>query len=249
MKLSQMISILIQVHRVSQIGGDVASRGPAIYLHILKLPDNTWYWYVGQAHDLWNRIHSQHRDFRYRRDNPSLHYYAHDRSMYDRFVVLADLDDFPRPTTSSNIRLILNLLEMWCCLLFRCLPAQTLNTWLHEEDFYDISFDGPVRSLNVALPLDMGDGLASSKAFELLKESPDELARQYHADVRKGGILRPKAVPRPRKKIVDITTTSVSTDRFDVAMGVFIGVFGTLGLILVRRAFWGPASRVFRTSK
>lgn len=222
--------------RVSFLGGDLTSHAPAIYLHLIQLPNGFWYWYIGQAHDVRSRIHQQHRDFRYRRDNPSLHYYAHDRSVHDRFVILANLDDNPRTTTASELRIVLNLLEMWCCLLFRCLPVQTLERWLQDEDFYDVSFDGPVLTLNVASPLDMGDSLASSKAFELLKESNDDLARQYYADVRQGGILRPKASSKKLGMASDLTTAVAIQNRGDIGLGVLIGIFGTVGFIWIRRA-------------
>jgi hypothetical protein len=185
----------LSLKNISAVAGDVKFHGRAIYLHIVYLPDdegapNKIYLYVGQALNLSFRI-KQHQDFRYRRDNLSFHNYAMDRSMGDRFVVLATFTE-----RVSRPDLALNILEMWCALLLRTLPMETLCDWLSDDVEHQVSW----MPLNVASPLDHGDELKSRGAFELLKDAEDGLARTYYADVKKG-FLRPRASPRNTSRI------------------------------------------------
>lgn len=81
--------------------------------------------------------------------------------------------------------LVMNVLETWCCLLFRSLPKATLEEWLGSD------LEEGLPSLNVALPLDTGDEMASKTAFDLLKDADEGLAKEYYWDMKKGR-LRPK---------------------------------------------------------
>ena len=93
--------------------------------------DNNWRFYVGQSDNMSFRIRRQHQNFRYRRDNPSFHNFAMQKSRWDHFVILAELP--PGPTaagfTHQEQGLLLNLLEMWCALLFCTLQPSTMAEW------------------------------------------------------------------------------------------------------------------------
>jgi hypothetical protein len=222
------------------VGGDLKSHGRAIYLHIVTLPDDQAYWYIGQAYNLSFRLNAEHRNYRYRRDHPSLHNYAMDRSISDRFIVLATLRQ-----ATSRPDLVMNLLEMWCCLLFRSLPADSLEEWIGKPE--DGDFDVP--SLNVALPLDSGDDRASKRAIEWLKDARDSLAREYYADVKKGR-LRPKPAILTRPTLTTPISIPVSSlgDYFErnVLFGVVLGVAGTTGFLWMRRFVLRPLWRSFK---
>lgn len=140
--------------------------------------------YIGQSNTLNTRI-KQHWSFRYRRDNPSLHYYAMQQSIFDSFTVLATL---PSPGSKGykslpgmdQPELVLNVLEMWCCLLFRTLPRQTLEAWLPEHlckanKLYRGAVEG--SGLNIAPPLDHGD--RSSRSWVDLSISADPLILDF----------------------------------------------------------------------
>ncbi|KAF1986583.1 hypothetical protein K402DRAFT_393653 [Aulographum hederae CBS 113979] len=155
--------------------------GRAIYLHILHGADGTTRLYIGQATNLAARL-SQHADFRYRRDNPSLHTYAMQRSARDSFVVLAKVTQ-PPAELSSRPDLLMNLLEMWCCLLFRTLQTATLRRYLPDEVLGESNV-----GLNVGIPLDYGDPEAEAlgrREFALLRESGDEFCRRHYWYVAK----------------------------------------------------------------
>ncbi|KAF2102435.1 hypothetical protein NA57DRAFT_71432 [Rhizodiscina lignyota] len=152
------------------IPSDTSYRGRAIYLHIVNSKDSIARYYIGQAYNLSWRIR-QHLDFRYRRDNPSLHYWAVNSSTADSFVVLGKLEkkvEYPE--------LVLNVLEMWAALLLQSLvPKSKLDDWLPAH-VPRLDLNG----LNVELPLDQGAESDSHAAFESLKSAEDKLVRDYY---------------------------------------------------------------------
>jgi hypothetical protein len=112
----------------------------------------------------------------------------------------------------------MNVLETWCCLLFRSLPRATLEEWLGS------GLEEGIPSLNIALPLDTGDEMASKTAFELLREADEVLAKNYYWDMKKGR-LRPKpaVVTKPRAIMmqkVEVPQPGVFTS---MAVGGMIG--------------------------
>lgn len=66
--------------------------------------------------------------------------------MKSDFVLLTELPLFKQQSTSG---LLLNILEMWCCLLFRTLTKRDLETYLPQS----VSTGGYGTHLNVALSL------------------------------------------------------------------------------------------------
>lgn len=165
---------------LKSIGGDLKSEGRCVYLNAVLGLDRRVRLYVGQTISLRARV-GQHLNFRYRRDNPSLHYHALQNSIYNAFGTLATL-----PPSGSNQPgmdspdLLLNVLEMWMCLAFRTLPQQTLDHWLeglegikkgHKE-----GKEGEFGGLNIASPLDQGD---TAREWVDCSESDDPLVLQY----------------------------------------------------------------------
>lgn len=127
------------------------------------------------------RIRRQHQSFRWRRDNPSFHNFAMQNSRWDHFIILAVLP--PGPTAAGfsqqDQALLLNMLEMWCALLFCTLQPDILAQW-HKHGA-GASAGMPWVALNLACPLDQG---GPAKFVELtsrhpLSQSQDPLARSY----------------------------------------------------------------------
>lgn len=173
------------IEKLKGLGGDLNSYGRAIYLHILYFTNNVTRLYVGQAFNLKARIKNQHMDWRYRRDHPSLHNFAMDRSIADEYVVLCTVRE-----ACERDDLVLNLLEMWMALWIGTLPAQIMEAWLGTPDGVEKLDTNEVYGLNVAEPLDQGDSEAWKSSFNALRESQDDMARDYFWDVRK----RPRPV-------------------------------------------------------
>lgn len=163
------------------IGGDLRTDARAIYLNGILGLDKRMRIYIGQASSLRPRI-AQHLNFRYRRDNPSMHYFALQRSIYNAIGVLAVL---PSPNMGGHAlpgmddpSLLLNVLEMWMGLVFRCLPAPMLEEWLPEgvSAKRKEGKEGVFGGLNIRCPLDQGD---SKSDWIDLSESDDPLVREY----------------------------------------------------------------------
>ncbi|KAJ4380634.1 hypothetical protein N0V86_003993 [Didymella sp. IMI 355093] len=161
------------------IGGD-RTDVCAVYLNGVLGLDKRVRIYVGQAFSLRSRI-AQHLNFRYRRDNPSLHYYALQRSIYNAIGVLAVL---PSPSMGGHAlpgmddpSLLLNLLEMWMGLVLRSLPTSMLEEWLPEGvSQMKEGREGVFGGLNIMCPLDQGN---SKSGWIDLSESGDPLVREY----------------------------------------------------------------------
>jgi hypothetical protein len=139
--------------------------------------------YVGQAYSIRSRV-AQHLNFRYRRDNPSLHYHAMQNSIYNAIGLIAQV---PSPNMGNHTLpgmdcpdLLMNLLEMWMCLVFRTLPLQTLEEWLPNEGSVrkgrKSGAEGEFGGLNIASPLDQGD---KQREWLDLGDSEDPLIREY----------------------------------------------------------------------
>jgi hypothetical protein len=168
------------------ISGDLRFEGRAIYLNGVLGLDKRLRTYIGQSMNLRQRI-AQHLNFRYRRDNPSLHYHALQYSIYNSIGVLAVL-----PMGNATLPgmdapdLLLNVLEMWMCLVFRSLPEESLREWLPSDGTIDPARkegkEGVVGGLNIALPLDQGE---KSRNWVDLSESEDPLVREYLETTRK----------------------------------------------------------------
>jgi hypothetical protein len=146
------------------------------------------YLYVGQSGSLRDRI-AAHQDWRKRRDFPSLHYHVHKRSINDRFVLLAKVDEEIK-TQISNSAMFLNLLEMWCVTLFGTLAV--------PNDYIARIYNPTGKrwgGLNVALPLDQDKSefakLNRMNAASLLEGSPDDLTRDWFMRSR-NDIVKPQ---------------------------------------------------------
>ena len=163
------------------IGGDLRSDTRAIYLNGILGLDKRMRLYIGQASSLRPRI-AQHLNFRYRRDNPSLHYHALQHSIYNAIGVLAVLPSSGMGGIGlpgmDDPGLLLNVLEMWMGLVFRSLPACMLEEWLPEgvEKERKEGKEGVFGGLNIRSPLDQGN---STSEWVDLSGSDDPLVREY----------------------------------------------------------------------
>jgi hypothetical protein len=117
----------------------------------------------------------------------------------------------------------MNVLEMWCCLLFRSLPKPSLEEWLGS------GLEEGITSLNLALPLDMGDERASKASAELLRDADDPLAKEYYKDTERGR-LRPRPVltsgSAPLPKIAYRTIKATEDRQPGVLTWVLSGTIG-----------------------
>ena len=155
--------------------------------------------YVGQSTDMRSRINN-HQNPDYRKLNPSLHYYIMDtEGMSHQFVYLCGYTETEVPS------MILNLLEMWCCLILQTLQEASLKNYLPESAISP----GGGRHLNVALPLYQNSGQGDSdnatlgnlifhthdraaqahmqdmrNNYHQLKQSSDERHRQYYQETQ-----------------------------------------------------------------
>lgn len=176
-----------------QIGEDPEAKNEAgIYLHILWRDDeagtNKFWLYVGQACVLSERIRT-HNDPTHRRRNMGLHYavWGSDPGMKSRFVTVATFAITPSPQT----QLILNLAEMWMCLIFQTLTAHHLSFWLPKTA--SALWSG--NHLNVALPLWQGytdtaensaikNAVGGRLTFQQYLLSEDAVIRTWAEDTR-----------------------------------------------------------------
>jgi hypothetical protein len=165
------------------IGGDLKYEGRGLYLDGVLGLDRRVRIYIGQAGSIRSRV-AQHLNFRYRRDNPSLHYHAMQNSIYNSIGLIAQV---PSPNMGNQTLpgmdcpdLLLNMLEMWMCLVFRSLPLQTLDIWLPEDGTLKkgrkSGQEGEFGGLNVASPLDQGE---KQREWLDLSECEDPLIREY----------------------------------------------------------------------
>ncbi|OQE46573.1 hypothetical protein PENCOP_c001G02346 [Penicillium coprophilum] len=136
-----------------EIGQDPETKKEAgVYLHILWKEDEATerFWlYVGQACVLCLRI-QKHKDPKRRWKNMGSHYavWGSAVDMNSAFVTLAIL----HAPSSTQTQLILNLAEMWMCLVFQTLTSIHLDAWLPKNT--NAIWSG--NHLNVALPLWQG---------------------------------------------------------------------------------------------
>ena len=125
------------------IGGDINYPGPGWYLHLLFVQGKIRL-YVGQTTSLRRRIVRQHCSEAYRSGNPSLHYKAWEQAEWDAWVVLG-CGQITHHITEAQ-KLYLNVGEMWCGLLFRCLLKRQLEKYLPP---FAIGMLGPDQHLNI----------------------------------------------------------------------------------------------------
>lgn len=165
------------------VGGDLKHEGRGLYLDGVLGLDRRVRIYVGQAGSIRSRV-GQHLNFRYRRDNPSLHYHAMQNSIYNSIGLIAQV---PSPNMGNHTLpgmdcpdLLLNVLEMWICLVFRSLPLQILDAWLPDDEAVKkgrkSGQEGEFGGLNVAMPLDQG---GPHREWLDLSECEDPLILEY----------------------------------------------------------------------
>lgn len=173
--------------------GDISKTQRGVYLHIIEGTDNRLRLFVGQSDNMSFRIRRQHQNFRYRRDNPSYHTYAMQNSRWDYFVILAVLPPGLGAAgfTQQEQGLLLNILCMWCTLLFCTLQPSTTAEWQGEW-----KNRRPWTGLNLACPLDHGVPGQYVNWRHALSESEDLLARSYVGEVLdlKRAVTPPRAV-------------------------------------------------------
>ena len=150
-------------------------------MHIIWLKDDpAIYWlYVGQSSNVKARL-PQHRNPIYRAQNPSLHYHVLDsQATDDVFVNLSE----PFEMNIKNSNLYLNMLEMWCCLLFQTLPEKGLKHWLLPE----VECPEYGQHLNIALPLyqfrESDNDVDSREAFSEFRYSKDKAFQDHYWSV------------------------------------------------------------------
>ncbi|KAG9186786.1 hypothetical protein G6011_09894 [Alternaria panax] len=195
-QLWHLLSTRLSLDALKSLGGDLRHEGRAIYLNGILGVDKRLRIYVGQSGNLRQRV-GQHLNFRYRRDHPSVHYWALEWSVYNVFGVLALIPPAERHggmglAGLERLDLVMNVLEMWMCLVFRSLPCATLVDWLPDDGLVDkgrrMAKEGVVGGLNVASPLDQGvEG--KDMPFVDLSEETDPVVQEYLREMkrRKGG--------------------------------------------------------------
>ncbi|KAF2761594.1 hypothetical protein EJ05DRAFT_496500 [Pseudovirgaria hyperparasitica] len=192
-----------------------------VYYHSIFGRDRHHRAYIGQSTDMPTRIKKQHMYFRWRRDHPSLHCHALEDSSYDTYIIIAVIPN-PQAYTASDLSLLLNLLEMWCCLLFQTLPKGLLREYLPGETAVAAR---DFEHLNVALPLDQGD-TGVYHDVEELANSHDRLVRSYYQRCR-------SSVPPAQHDVPDTIASLPNWNRGVLAGGLVLAI--AMSLLLQRR--------------
>lgn len=236
--------------RLKLIAGDLRADARAIYLNGVLGLDKRVRIYIGQASSLRPRI-AQHLNFRYRRDNPSLHYHALQASIYNAIGVVAVL---PSPSMGGHAlpgmddpALLLNILEMWMGIVFRTLPVSTLEEWIPKgiNPRRKEGKEGVFGGLNIRCPLDQGDTKAG---WVDLSDSDDPLIRDYLgiSAVKEQKLESPlgEAEKRKREYALKARQLNQSQNGVDASANMLIafGVGMALGFALVK-GFSGPIQR------
>jgi hypothetical protein len=89
----------------------------------------------------------------------------------------------------ERLDLVMNILEMWMCLVFRSLPTDTLQEWLPSSLLVDddkrlVAKEGVVGGLNVASPLDQGTDVKQMPFVDLSGEE-DSIIQSYLQEVQR----------------------------------------------------------------
>ncbi|KAF3053093.1 hypothetical protein E8E11_005799 [Didymella keratinophila] len=232
------------------IGGDLRTDARAIYLNGILGQHKKVRIYVGQASSLRQRI-AQHLNFRYRRDNPSLHYYALQHSVYNAIGVLAVL---PSPNMGGHALpgmddpgLLLNVLEMWMGLVFRSLPVSMLGEWLPDGvSTTKEGKEGVFWGLNIRCPLDQGD---SKSEWIDLSESEDPLMREYlGVDAVKASEVKNDAQDEVEKRKKEYTEKARKMNQGQKELGVSANtlIAFAMGVVLgfaLMKGLSGPTRR------
>ncbi|KAJ6278415.1 hypothetical protein J3E71DRAFT_371193 [Bipolaris maydis] len=167
------------------LSGDLRYSGRAIYLDGILGLDKRLRIYVGQSHNLRARV-AQHLNFRYRRDHSSLHYFALQESVYNVLGAVIILPAANSGPGTDDMALLMNVLELWMCLVFRSLPMQLLEEWLPDDGSVErkrkVGKEGVVGGLNVACPLDQG---REERVFVDLSHDEDPLVKAYLKEARR----------------------------------------------------------------
>lgn len=143
--------------------------------------------------------------------------------------------------------LLLNLLEMWMGLVFRALPAVTLEEWIPEgiSSKRKEGKEGVFGGLNIRCPLDQGD---SKAGWVDLSENDDPLVREYVTGpaVRPEGLQSPQHEVEKTKKEYAEKARRLNQSQKEVSLSAnMLIVFGmgvVLGFALVK-GFSGPLHR------
>lgn len=142
--------------------------------------------YIGQASDFSDRM-KNHNDPLRRYRNPSLHYHIWD-SIDDIKSVFVTLATYKKPQCVED-QLILNLGEMWMCLIFQTLRPLHLEQFLPE----DVQPLWSGNHLNVALPLWQGftdkmknlqEAIGNRHDFQQYLQSEDQFVRAWAESTR-----------------------------------------------------------------
>jgi hypothetical protein len=170
---------------------DLGYSGAAIYLHVVIDRQRIQRFYVGQTLNLADRLQKCHMDFRHRRINPSLHYYAMDHSCEDYYVTLAyipDQEGCEQLGVHSPQRFFYNILEMWCSLMLRTLSEKYLDEFLPpdiKQRDKESEYLNTQLPLNVRLPLAQDTRPDWAEPREVLLNSRDHLCRKYYLETLK----------------------------------------------------------------
>ena len=152
-------------------------------MHILwlKSDPSTCFLYVGQSIEIPKRL-SNHRDPLYRAKYPSLHYFVWDRGNEDKIYEVEEEFVFLCETTETADPLLLNLLEMWCCLMLQTLTRNALAKYLPEEMV--APYAG--THLNIALPLHQAPFKVMVDTQDpSMYHTSDPMVARYYASLRR----------------------------------------------------------------
>lgn len=163
-----------------EIGGDTPTAG--IYLHIiwLKADPSQFFLYVGQSVEMQTRL-DNHRSPIHRAKHPSLHYYIWDREIMDKNYAVDERFVFLLATGKVD-PLLLNILEMWCCLMLQTLTRNAIAKYLPIH----LIAPGAGTHLNVGIPLHQAPFSAMIDCHDpTLYHSSDSVVKQYYASLRR----------------------------------------------------------------
>ena len=151
-------------------------------MHIiwLKSDPSIYFLYVGQSIEMEIRL-GRYRDPEYRLKNPSLYYFVWDRGNENKMYEVEEEFVFLSATDRVD-PLLLNLLEMWCCLMLQTLTKNALVKYLLANMV--APYAG--THLNVAIPLHQAPySVMVDTQDPSMYHTSDPIVAQYYISLRR----------------------------------------------------------------